>query len=94
MGTDRENVVPGYLIMLWKLNEVWPLKKSYGHILTALKVFNSEKVAITVLKFLIPKKDYITYLGLLKFLTLRKGSITSLRLFKVLILNNHSVKFL
>ena len=112
MRTDRENVVPGNLIMLWTLNEEWPLKKDYyGHILMALKafkterelhhslttlnVFNSEKKdAIIVLKFLIPKKDFITCLGLLKFLTLRKSYITSLRLLKVLILNNHSVKFL
>ena len=87
------------------------LKKSYyGHILTALKafkterelhhclttpkVFNSEKGAITVLKYLIPKKDFIICLGLIKFLTLRKSSITSLRLLKVLILNNDFVKSL
>ena len=82
-------------------------KNYYGHFLTALKafkterelhhclanlkVFNSEKDAITVLKFLMPKKDFITCLGLL---TLWISSITYLRLLKVLIPNNNSVKFL
>ena len=102
MGTDGENVVPGNLIILWKLNEAWPLKKKLlrinkrelHHSFTTLKVFNSEKDAITVLKFLIPKKDLITCLGLLQFLTLRKYSIASLRPLKVLILNNDSAKFL
>ena len=28
VGTDRENVVPGNLIIIWKLNEAWPLKKT------------------------------------------------------------------
>ena len=65
-------------------------ERELHHSLTTLNVFNSEKKdAIIVLKFLIPKKDFITCLGLLKFLTLRKSSITSLRLLKVLILNNH-----
>ena len=99
------------MIIIWKLNEAWPLKKNYyGHFLTALKafkterelhhclttlkVFNSEKDAITVLKFLIPTKDFVICLGLLKVLTLRKSFITFLRLLKVLILNNDSVKFL
>ena len=118
MGTGRENVVPRNLIVIWKLNETWPLKKnSYGHFLTALKVFKNQrelhhcltalnafntkigtplllilkKDTITVLTFLIPKKDSITFLGLLKFLTLRKGSITSLRVLKILILKNDSV---
>ena len=39
-------------------------KRELHHCLTTLKVFNSEKDAITVLKFLIPKKDFITCLGL------------------------------
>ena len=69
-------------------------ERELHHCLTTLKVFNSEKDAITVLKFLIPKKDFITCLGLLKFLTLRKSSITSLRLLKVLILKNDSITFL
>ena len=69
-------------------------KRELHHCLTTHKVFNSEKGVITVLKFLIPKKDFITCLGLLKFLSLRKSSITSLRLLKVLILNNDFVKFL
>ena len=69
-------------------------ERELQHSLATPKIFNSEKDAITVLKCLIPKKDFITCLGLLKFLTLRKSSITSLRLLKVLILNNDSVKFL
>ena len=69
-------------------------ERELHHCHTPLKVFNSEKESMAVLKFLIPKKDFITYLGILKFLTLRKSSITSLRLLKVLILNNDSVKSL
>ena len=58
-------------------------KNYYGHFLTALKAFkterelhhglkipkdfNSEKDAITVLKFLIWKKDFIAWLRLVKF---------------------------
>ena len=44
VGTDRENVVPGNLIIIWKLNEAWPLKKnSYGHFLTALKALKTQR---------------------------------------------------
>ena len=44
MGTDRENVVPGNLIIIWKLNEGWPLtKNSYGHFLTAHKAFKTQR---------------------------------------------------
>ena len=44
VGTDRENVIPGNLIVIWKLNETWPLKKnSYAHFLTALKVFKTQR---------------------------------------------------
>ena len=44
MGTDRENLVPGNLIIIWKLNEAWLLKKnSYGHFLTDLKVFKTQR---------------------------------------------------
>ena len=35
-------------------------ERELHHSLTTLKVFNSEKDAITVLKFLKPKKDIIT----------------------------------
>ena len=91
MGTDRENVVPGNLCIIWKLNEAWPLKKDSVTFLRLLKLLKLKKNSITaydlkflilkkdtitVLKFLIPKKDSITFLGLLKFLTLEKDSIT------------------
>ena len=44
VGTDTENVVSGNLIIIWKLNEAWPLKKkSFGHFITALKAFKTQK---------------------------------------------------
>ena len=71
MGTDRENVVSGNLIIIWKLNEVWPLKKnSYGHFLTTLKVFKLNENSTTALR-------------LLKFLILKKGLCCFLTTFKV-----------
>ena len=77
-----------------KALKAFKTERELHHCFTTLKVFNSQKDAITILKFWIPKKDFITCLGLLKFLTLRKSSITSLRVLKVLILNNDSVKSL
>ena len=62
MGTDRENVVPGNLIIIWKLNEAWPLKKdSYGHFLRALKVFKTQRelhYCLTALKVLNTEKRH------------------------------------
>ena len=88
MGTDRENVVPGNLCIIWKLNEPWPLKKDSVTFLRLLKLLKLKKNSttaydlkflilkkdtITVLKFLIPKKDSITFLGLLKVFNIGKG---------------------
>ena len=44
VGTDRENIVPGNLIIILKLNEAWPLKKnSYSDFRTALKAFKTQR---------------------------------------------------
>ena len=83
MGTDRENVVPGNLIIIWKLNEAWPLKKnSYGHFLTALKVLKLKENSTTVLR-------------LLKFLILKKGLrcfLTTLKVFNPEKRHHHCLK--
>ena len=90
MITEKRNYC-GHILTAFK---AFKTETELHHCVATLKVFDSEKNAITVLKFLIPKKDFIPCLGLLKLLTLRKSFITSLRLLKVLILNNDSVKFL
>ena len=98
VGIDRENVVPGNLCIIWKLNEAWspfrPLKKHLVTFSWLLKFLILTKDTITVSKLLTPKKDSITFLGPLKFLTLKKDSITSLSFLKVLILKNDSITFL
>ena len=48
MGTDRENIVPGNLGIIWKLNEAWPLKKD----LKLLKLKKNYITALRLLKFL------------------------------------------
>ena len=42
MGSDRENLVPGNLCIIWQLNKAWPLK-GLGHFFTALKAFKTQK---------------------------------------------------
>ena len=49
MGTDRENVVPGNLCIIWKLNEPWPLKKDSVTFLRLLKLLKLKKNSITAL---------------------------------------------
>ena len=71
MGTERKNIVPGNLCIIWKLNEAWPLKKDsviflrFLNLLKHKKNFILEKDTITVLEFLIPKK--------VKFFSIEKG---------------------
>ena len=46
MGTDRENIVLGNLMMMWKLKKKVSQKtekKNYGHFLTALKSFKNPR---------------------------------------------------
>ena len=92
VGTDRENVVPGNLIIIWKLNEAWPLKKNYyGHFLTALKAFKTKRElhhCLTTLKVFNSEKDAIT---VLKFLIPKKDFITCLGLLKFLTLRKSSI---
>ena len=71
MGTDRENIAPGNLCIIWKLNEAWPLKKDSVTFLGLLKLLKI-------------KKNSITALRLLKFLTLKKDLRHFLTTFKVI----------
>ena len=101
MGNDRENVVPGNLIIIWKLNEAWPLKRnSYRHFLTALKAFKTQRDlhhCLTALKVFNTEKrtPLLSYdsheekdtIIVLKFL----NSITFLRLLKFLTLRKGSI---
>ena len=84
MGNDRENVVPGNLIIIWKLNETWPLKKnSYGNFLTALKVFETQielHHCLTALKVFNPEKRHH---HCLKVFNTEKGLHHFLRTLKV-----------
>ena len=66
VGTERKNIVPGNLCIIWKLNEAWPLKKDsaiFLRLLKLLKLKKSSTTALRLLKFLILKK------GLHHFLT-------------------------
>ena len=93
-GADRENVLPGYLCVIWKLKEAWPLKKDLVTFLQLLKFLILKKGLRHCLKVFNTENDSITFLGLVKFLTLKKDFITSLRLLKVLILKNDSITLL
>ena len=85
MGTDRENVVPGNLIMIWKLNEAWPFKKNfYGHFLTVVKLLKLKKnstTALWLLKFLILKKGLRCFLTTLKVFNPEKRHHHCLKVF-------------
>ena len=70
VGTDKENIFPGNLRIIWKLNDVWPLKKN-------------SVIFLRLLKFLKLKKNSISALRLLKFLILKKGLRHFLPTFKV-----------
>ena len=70
VGTDRENVVPRNLIIIWKHNEVWPLKNSsYGHFLAALKAFKTQRElhhCLAALQFFNTKKGHRWFIMTLK----------------------------
>ena len=83
VGADSENVVPRNLCVIWKLNEVWPLKKDSVTFLKllkflilkkglchSLKVFNTEKWLHHFLRTL---KVFNTENGLHHFLETFKG---------------------
>ena len=85
MGTDSENVVPGNLNIIWKLNEAWPLKEnSYGHFLAALKCLKlteNSTTALPLLKFLILKKGLGCFLTTLKVFNPEKRHHLCLKVF-------------
>ena len=93
MGTDRENIVPRDLCIIWKLNETWPLKKGLGHILTTLKAFKTQKELHYCLMTL---QVFNTEKGLRHFLTAFKvinveRRLHHLRLLKLLILKKNTI---
>ena len=63
-------------------------------VLTFLIPKNDSITFSWLLKFLILKKDCMIFLHLLRFLTLKQDFITPLRLLKVLFLKNYSITFL
>ena len=89
MRTDRENVVPGNLYIIWKLTEAWPLKensttflrllkflilkKGLRHFLTALEVFNTEKGHDHCYKVFNTEKGLHHFLRTFEALIIEKG---------------------
>ena len=92
VGTDRENVVPGNLCIIWKLNEAWPLKKDSVTFLRLLKLLKVKKNSTTALRLQVLNTEKGHH-HCLKVFNTKKDSITSLRLLKLLILKNDSIKF-
>ena len=87
MGTDRENVAPGNLCIIWKLNERWPLKKDSVTFLRLLKLLNQKRTPALPygLRFLILKKGLCHFLTTLKVFNTEKGLhhlFTTLKVFQ------------
>ena len=79
MGTERENIVPGCLSIIWKRDEAWSLKKDLVTFLQPLKLLKLKKnstTALWLLKFLILKNVFNT----------EKRTVTFSQLLKVLML--------
>ena len=86
MGIDRQNAVPGNLIIIWKLDEAWPLKKSAcEHFLTAIwkffKLKENSTTALWLLKFLVLKKGLRCFLTALKVFNTEKRHHQCLKVF-------------
>ena len=81
MGTDRENVVPGNLIIISKLNEAWPLKKTLKRLLKLLKLKENSTTALRLLKFLILKKGLRCFLTTLEVFNPEKRHHHCLKVF-------------
>ena len=85
VGTDRENVVPGNLIIIWKLNEAWPLKRTltvtFWRLLKFLKLKENPTTALQLLKFLILKEGLRCFLTTLKVFNPEKRHHHCLKVF-------------
>ena len=85
MGTDRQNVVPGNLYIIWKLNEAWLLKRtrspSYGSPLPAYSV--SSTTSLRLLKFWILKNRLRHFPNTLKAFNTEKGHYHCLKVFNM-----------
>ena len=83
VGTDKENVVPGNLCIIWKLNEAWPLKKdsvTFLRLLKLLKLKGTPPLPYD-LKFLILKKEPCHFLTNFKVFNTEKGHHHCLKVF-------------
>ena len=86
VGTDKENVAPGNLCIIWKLNEELPLEKNSVTFLRLIKLLKRKKNSITalwILKFIILKKGLHHFFPTFQFINAEKDSIAFSRLLKV-----------
>ena len=89
VGTDKENIVPGYSCIIWKLIEAWPLKKNrvtFLRLLKFLKLKKNPMTALRLLKFLILKKGLRHFLPTFKVFNTEKGLhdfLTTLKVFNI-----------
>ena len=87
--TDRENIVPGILCIIWKLSEAWLLEKDSVTFSRLLKLLKRKKNTITAwrfLKFLILRKGLSNFLTTFTVINAKKDLITFLWILKILIL--------
>ena len=87
--TDRENIVPGVLCIMWKLSEAWLLKKdsvTFSRLLKLLKLKKDSITAWRLLKFLILKKGLRHFLMTFTVINAKKNLIPFLWILKILIL--------
>ena len=97
METDRENIVPGILCIIWKLSEAWLLKKdsvTFSRLLKLLKLKKNSITAWRLLKFLILKKGLVDFLTTFTVINAKKALITFLWILNILILKNGCITFL
>ena len=85
METDRENIVPGNLIIIWELNlmkrDHWKrtLTVTFWRLLKFLKLKENSTTVLWLLKLFNTEKRIFAFLRLLKFLILKKYTITVLK---------------
>ena len=90
-GADRENVLPGYLCVIWKLNEAWPVKKDLVTFLQLLKFLILKKGLRHCLKVFNTEKWLHHFLRTLKVFNIEKGLhhiLVTLKVFQ----NSYSVE--
>ena len=87
VGTDKKNIAPGNLCIIWKFNEALPLKKNSVTFLRLIKRLKRKKNSITalwLLKFIILKKGLRHFFPTFQFINAEKGLdhfLTTLKVF-------------